>query len=227
MEPDANLHDPQDWDPYWIQSQDVSRRTYSWVASLYRRLFIRPRLHRALRRTFAHGSALLHAGCGGGQVDEGLHGDMRITALDISIGALRLYQKHNPTAYRIQHGDILALAYPAASFDGYYNLGVVEHFTSEEIQRILAEAKRVLRPDGKVVLFWPHARATSVIVLGLVHRLMKSRGNTTQLHPAEISLLTSRAMAERHLAEAGFSVVSYDFGIRDLFIQAVIVASVS
>ncbi|MES2179432.1 MAG: glycosyltransferase [Gemmatimonadota bacterium] len=221
---DEALHDPQDWDPYWEQSADPSRRVYATIASVYRKLFIRPRLHRALRSAFPAGSELLHAGCGGGQVDEGLHGSMRVTALDISVGALRLYQQHNPIAARVRHGDILALPYAEASFDGYYNLGVVEHFTDGEIQRILAEASRVLRPDGKVVLFWPHARATSVIVLGLAHKFLASRGNKTQLHPAEISLLTSRSMAEDCLRRAGFRMMSYSFGFVDLWIQAVIVA---
>ncbi len=220
---EPTLHDPQHWDSYWRESQVPSKRVYAMIASLYRRLFIRPRLQRALSRHFARGARLLHAGCGGGQVDQGLHERMHVTALDISADALRLYQANNPDVFGLHHGDILALPFPNDRFDGYYSLGVVEHFTDLEIQRILAEAARVLRPDGKVLLFWPHARATSVIVLGLAHRLLARSGSRTQLHPPEISLLTSRRMAEDHLTRAGFKVVSYDFGARDLFIQAVVV----
>jgi dolichol-phosphate mannosyltransferase len=221
---DPLLHDPQHWDPYWKRSRELSRRTYTVIASLYRRTFIRPRLHRVLSRSFGSASQLLHAGCGGGQVDQGLHERMRITALDISADALRIYQANNPAVSRLRHGDILALPYADGSFDGYYSLGVVEHFTEPQILRILSEAFRVLRPNGKVVLFWPHASATSVIVLGLAHRLMASTGNTTKLHPAEVSLLTSRAMAEGYLERSGFRMASYDFGAKDLWIQAVIVA---
>ncbi|CAN5912496.1 hypothetical protein BH11GEM1_BH11GEM1_02050 [soil metagenome] len=221
---DASLVDPQHWDAYWRESQVPSKRVYALIASAYRRLFIRPRLHHALDRNFARGARLLHAGCGGGQVDQGMHDRMRITPLDISPDALRLYHANNPDARAIHHGDILALPFADATFDGYYSLGVIEHFTDGVIQRILAEAKRVLRPDGTVVLFWPHARATSVIVLGLAHRLLARSGSRTQLHPPEVSLLTSRRMAEDHLARSGFKVVSYDFGARDLWIQAVVVA---
>ena len=221
---DPLLHDPQHWDPYWKHTQELSRRTYATIASLYRRTFIRPRLHKVLRRGFGSGSHLLHAGCGGGQVDQGLHERMRITALDISADALRLYQANNPAVSRLRHGDILALPYDDGSFDGYYSLGVVEHFTEPQILRIFSEAFRVLRPGGKVVLFWPHARATSVIVLGLAHRLMARTGNKTELHPAEVSLLTSRAMAEGYLERSGFRMISFDFGATDLWIQAVIVA---
>jgi ubiquinone/menaquinone biosynthesis C-methylase UbiE len=149
---------------------------------------------------------------------------MRITALDISADALQLYQANNPAVFHLRHGDILALPYADASFDGYYSLGVIEHFTEQEIGRILAEAFRVLRPRGKVVLFWPHARATSVLVLGLAHRLLARTGHETQLHPPEVSLLTSRAMATSYLERNGFTMTSYDFGAKDIWIQAVIVA---
>lgn len=221
---DPQLHDPQHWDRYWRHSRERSKRIYAVLASLYRRTFIRPRLNTVLRRSFGHGSHLLHAGCGGGEVDKHLHERMRITALDISADALRLYRARNPAVFRLQHGDILALPYWDQSFDGYYSLGVVEHFTEPQIHQLLSEAFRVLRPGGKAVLFWPHARATSVIVLGLAHRLMASMGNTTELHPAEVSLLTSRAMAKRYLDRAGFRMTTYDFGATDLWIQAVIVA---
>lgn len=220
----ADLHDPQRWDTYWRQSAVMTKRVYSVIASLYRRLFIRPRLHRVLRGQFSRGSRLIHAGCGGGQVDQGLHQRVRITALDISPDALLLYQQNNPTAQQIQHGDILALPYGNGSFDGYYSLGVIEHFTDAEITRLLGEAHRVLRPGGRIVLFWPHARATSVRVLGLAHRLLVRSGSTTELHPAEVSLLSSRSMAESCLERGGFTLRSYDFGAKDLWIQAVIVA---
>lgn len=219
-----DLNDPQNWDNYWKQSAVVTKRVYSLIASLYRRVFIRPRLHRVLRREFSRGSRLLHAGCGGGQVDQGLHERARITALDISPDALLLYQRNNPTAQYIQHGDILALPYDDGTFDGYYSLGVIEHFTDSEIARILLEAHRVVRPGGRIVLFWPHARATSVRVLGLAHRLLARSGSKTELHPAEVSLLTSRFMAEGLLQRGGFAMKSYDFGAKDLWIQAVIVA---
>ena len=221
---DPALEDAQHWDLYWRPSSQASRRIYSTVASLYRRIFIRPRLHRVLRRHFGRGARLIHAGCGGGEVDQGLHERVRITALDISADALEVYQRNNPTAHQVKHGDILALPYGDGSFNGYYSLGVMEHFTPPEIAQILAEARRVLRPNGRLVLFWPRARATSVRLIGFAQRLLDLSGSTTQLHPAEVSLLSSRSMAEELLRDGGFTVTSYDFGATDLWIQAVIVA---
>ncbi|MEK7401587.1 MAG: glycosyltransferase [Gemmatimonadota bacterium] len=224
VEIDRRLVDPQQWDSYWREAQTLPNRVYAVVASTYRKAFIKPRLHHLLHRAFPPAARLLHAGCGGGQVDQGLHARMRITAVDISPEALALYQRHNPAAALIRHGDILALPFPDSSFDGYYSLGVVEHFTDDQLERLLGEAWRVLRPNGKAVLFWPRAKATSVMVLGLVHRLLNRGGGSTRLHPPEVSLLTSRSMAERCLARSRFKIVSYDFGARDLWIQAAIVA---
>jgi len=225
VEIDRRLVDPQDWDSYWRDAQTMANRLYSVIASFYRRTFITPRLRRLLCATFDQGSRLLHAGCGGGEVDRGLHERMRVTALDISPEALALYQQHNPSATNIRHGNILALPFADEAFDGYYSLGVVEHFTDAELERLFGEAFRVLRPNGRMVLFWPHAKATSVMVLGAAHRLLNRGGRRTRLHPREVSLLTSRTMAEHCLARSGFRVISYDLGAKDLWIQAAIVAA--
>jgi ubiquinone/menaquinone biosynthesis C-methylase UbiE len=103
-------------------------------------------------------------------------------------------------------------------------LGVLEHFTQQEIQQILQEFRRVLKPGGKVLLFWPHRRATSVMVLGTAHwvlnRVMKRR---VQLHPPEVSLITGKEQAQQYARHAGLDLISYSFGPCDGFVQAVIV----
>ena len=113
------------------------------------------------------------------------------------------------------------------SFDGAYNLGVVEHFTQDQIVQILREMGRTVKPGGKVVIFWPHRRATSVFVLKLIHRvldLFRGKGEeVVRLHPPEISLLQSRDQAREVVERAGFNLVEYYFGMRDLLVQAVVV----
>ena len=153
---------------------------------------------------------------------------MRITAVDISLPALESYRRNNPGAEAIRHGDILHLDDVAdGSFDGAYNLGVVEHFTRDQIVHILGEMGRTVKPGGKVVIFWPHRRATSVFVLKLIHRMLdlirRPGGQAVRLHPAEISLLESREQAREVVERAGFNLVEYYFGMRDLLVQAVVV----
>src|SRR5205085_4252990 len=190
---DEPLNDPQGWDSYWTRGQEKTRRVYSFIASVYRRIAIKRNLNHFIRKHFGPGARLLHAGCGSGQVDADLSREMRITAVDISLPALESYRRNNPNAEAVRHGDILHLdGIPAEAFDGAYNLGVVEHFSHDQIVQVLRELGRAVRPGGKVVIFWPHRRATSVLVLKVVHWLLNClhcyKGPQIRLHPAEISL---------------------------------------
>jgi GDPmannose 4,6-dehydratase len=225
---ELSLEDTQGWDSYWTRGQAKSRRIYSFVASAYRRLAIRGSLNHFIRKHFSPGARLLHAGCGSGQVDSELSREMRITAVDISLPALESYRRNNPRAESIRHADILHLDDVVSDgFDGAYNLGVVEHFTHDQIVQILREMGRTVKPGGKLVIFWPHRRATSVFVLKMIHSLLDSFRRTSaprlRLHPPEISLLQSRDQAQAVIEEAGFNLVDYYFGFRDLLVQAVVV----
>jgi dolichol-phosphate mannosyltransferase len=220
-----DLQDPQNWDPYWNRKRETSSLVYEIIAALYRKLIIRRNLERAVNRQFAAGAHLLHAGCGSGQVDVNLHEKFRITAVDISLAALDLYSKNNPSAARIEQADILHLPYPADTFDGAYSLGVVEHFSHDQIVAILSELHRVVRPGGKIVLFWPHRLATSVAALKLAHAAVRRlSGRSVQFHPVEPSLLSNKTEANELLTRASLTPVDYTFGPRDLFVQAVVVA---
>jgi dolichol-phosphate mannosyltransferase len=226
-EPDKlreDLHDPQDWAPYWRQKKEVSGFVYETVAALYRNLILRPVLRRTLFQIFKNGASLLHAGCGSGQVDVDLQNRFKLTAVDISRDALDLYARYNPNAFRIEQASILDLPYEKESYDGVYNLGVVEHFTEENIIKILDEFHRILRPDGKVVIFWPSRCAPSVFVLNSVHWIAKNLlKQELKLHPAEISLLASKVKAKSIFEAAKFELVSCRMSIRDGFIQAVLI----
>ena len=219
------LPETQGWDSYWGRSRDGVGLAYEIIAALYRRRVIKANLERALGRHFAPGAELLHAGCGSGQVDAGLHRDYRITAVDISVAALERYARNNPGAARIEQATIFQLPFPAESFDGVFNLGVLEHFAAEDIRSILLEVHRVLKPGGKAVFFWPHRWGSSVMVLHSLGWLLGRLGRTEKLHPDEISLLRSRRAAADTLRAAGLELADYTFGPRDGFVQAVVVAA--
>ncbi len=223
-EVDPKLVDPQGWDTYWEKKKRKSTIAYEVVAATYRNVVMKERLVSTIRKEFAPGAKLLHAGCGSGQVDVDLHDYVRITAVDISIPALEIYGTENPKAYALKHASIFNLPFPDGSFDGAYNLGVVEHFEKDELQRIFSELRRVIRPGGKLVVFWPHAHATSVAVLNSVSWVMNDVfKKDVQFHPPEVSLVHSKGEAQSLLEKSGFELESYAFGPRDLFVQAVVV----
>lgn len=221
---DPELHDPQNWDGYWEKKQKAGALAYDVVASIYRNLFIKSNLKRVIHQEFDRGARLLHAGCGSGQVDADLHDYVDVTAVDISPEALKRYTRENPKAHAVRHADILQLPFEDGAFDGVYNLGVVEHFEGDRLQDLFHELARVTRPGGKVVMFWPHKLATSAMVLDGLHYVLNDvMKKGVQLHPPEPSRVGSRKEAERAFADAGLELVRFDFGARDLFVQAIAV----
>lgn len=221
---DPELRDPQGWDSYWEKKAKPGALAYDVVATVYRNLFIKSNLNRVIHREFGPGSRLLHAGCGSGQVDADLHGYVDVTAVDISPEALKRYSRENPKASDVKHADILDLPFPDASFDGAYNLGVVEHFEGGQLRQLFHELARVTKPGGKVVVFWPHKMATSAFVLDSIHFVLNDvMHKEVQLHPPEPSRVGSKKEAREAFEEAGLDLVRYDFGARDLFVQAIAV----
>ncbi len=223
----TQLRDEQGWDAYWdSQKTDAGGLVYDAVAALYRKWIIRPALNRFVRCYFAPGARVLHAGCGGGQVDADIRHEVAITGLDISPNALRLYQKVNRGRGQTLHGSIFEIPLPTGTMDGVYNLGVMEHFTEEEIRRILQEFHRVLRPQGRVLVFWPPEFGLSVLFFKALVWVFRNvlRRRDVKFHPGEITRVRSRRHVTGLFESAGFRVIRYSFGPRDLFTYAVVAA---
>ena len=213
------------WDDYWRSKEAPVGGLYDFIAVLYRKFIIKPSLDHFLRKYFQQGWRVLHAGCGSGQVDTDINRWLKITALDISTQALAIYKRNNPGIEEVVHGDIFALPFDDKSFDGVYNLGVMEHFTVEDIRKVLKELRRVLKPAGKIVLFWPPESGLSVVFLKMVHFILNDvLKRSVQLHPAEITRIQSRRHVKAICESAGgLEMLDYYFGPKDLFTQAVIV----
>lgn len=215
----------QDWDVYWSGKTTAGNLLYDFIAEIYRKLIIKNFLNHFILRNFNKEENILHAGCGSGQVDTDIAKHIHITALDISLKALGIYKSIHQNRCTIVHGSIFNLPFPNETFDGIYNLGVMEHFTEEEIQKILLEFKRVIKPGAKIVLFWPPVFGLTVNVLDFAHFVLnKILRLKIKLHPDEITRVTSKSQIQRILQKAGFNVVDYYFGIKDLFTQVVITA---
>lgn len=214
----------QEWDVYWNKDRKSENVFYDLIAVFYRVFIIRRILNHFTRKHFVKNSKVLHAGCGSGQVDVGVAQWTRLSAMDISPKALEIYRKTNPSVENVFQGDIFKIPGPDSSFDGIYNLGVMEHFTEQEIVLILKEFKRVLKSGGKMVLLVPPENGLSVLFLKGVHFVLNNiLKKNVQLHPAEISRPRNKTHARNVYEQHGLKMVDHYFGWMDLFTYSVIV----
>lgn len=213
-----------EWDEYWRSERKQRKILYDIVAMFYRKYIIKRNLNRYIIKYFNPKAQLLHAGCGGGQVDRDIANVVNITALDISTIALNIYKRQYKDSCKIIHGSILNIPTKSENYDGIYNLGVMEHFTKRDIKKILDEFHRVLKKNGKILLFWPPQFGLSVIFLNCMHFLLNNLlKREIRLHPHEITKVKSRKQIQTILKRSNFRLTSYDFGVRDLFTYAIIV----
>lgn len=216
----ANL----EWDKYWQKKINKENIIYNFIASFYRKYIIKQILNYFIRKYNHAGESILHAGCGSGEVDIDISNEFRLTALDISPAALNLYREYNKNVFQLVQGDLFNLSFEEKSFDCIYNLGVMEHFSEEQIGRILGEFHRVLKDNGRIILFWPPEFGLSVIFLKLVHFILNDIfKKNVKLHPDEITRVKSKSHVEKNIANSNFKLSEYYFGIKDIFTHIVIV----
>lgn len=216
-----------DWDIYWSQQGSVTR-TYGKIASIYRRWVIPRSLASTLRSSVFSGATLLHAGSGGGEVDIHLTETWNLISIDFSRRAVEEHRaRYIKNGHRdlISQADLFSLPFQDETFDGVFNLGVMEHFSGEQIVSALHEMRRVTKRGGVIVLYWPPVWGLSVLVLKIAKSILqpeKRRG--TVLHPPEINLVRSRRQCSKWMRNAGLELERFSFGIGDVFTHQVIVA---
>lgn len=212
-----------EWDYYWTIKKTFLHSIYDRIAGLYRKYIIKPHLEKYVNRYFLKNSLILHAGCGGGQVEEEIADLYTIVGMDISQNAIDLYKQYH-TDPKLVRGDITSMGIRTGSFDGLYNLGVMEHFSEEEINTILIEFRRVLKDNGVIILFWPPENGSTVIFFKIVHFFLNSvLRRDIHFQPPEPSRIRSRPWVENVLKRAGFILVEMHFGIEDFYTNAVVV----
>lgn len=101
------------------------------------------------------GSVMLEGGCGRAQyVAYYSERGAKVVGLDFARGWLAAAHAEYPSLL-LCAGDVGRLPFPDRTFDVYYSGGVVEHFEAGA-ERALAEARRVLKRDGVLLLSVPY-----------------------------------------------------------------------
>ena len=100
------------------------------------------------------GARVLEGGCGRGNKVKALYDSgFAATGVDFAAESVRQARRVYPHL-DIREGDVRHLPFPSGHFDGYWSLGVIEHFWTG-YDAILAEASRVLKPGGMLFLTAP------------------------------------------------------------------------
>jgi SAM-dependent methyltransferase len=135
---------PEFWDLHW-QAEDFAET----IRSLNRFVI------RWTRRHLPPGSRVLEGGCGRGQNVYSLQqAGYEAYGVDFAIRTVALVRQHAPEL-RLAAGDVRHLPFADGFFDGYWSLGVIEHFY-EGYGPIMGEMARVLRRGGRLFLTFPH-----------------------------------------------------------------------
>jgi len=106
------------------------------------------------RRHLPVGSRVLEGGCGRADKVKSLtDAGYKAVGLDFAERTVERARRVYP-GLDVRTGDVRALQFDEASFDGYWSIGVIEHFW-DGYEQILAEAARVIRPGGILFLTAP------------------------------------------------------------------------
>jgi SAM-dependent methyltransferase len=106
------------------------------------------------RRYLPPGSRVLEGGCGrANKVKAMADAGFEAVGVDFAEGTVEQATRDYP-GLDIRKGDVRSLDLADGSLDGYWSIGVIEHFW-DGYDSILAEAARVLRPGGYLFLTAP------------------------------------------------------------------------
>ncbi|WP_395740816.1 class I SAM-dependent methyltransferase [Prosthecobacter sp.] len=116
---------------------------------------LRGLVEHALAGRLAPRSRLLDAGCGTGGTLEYLqtrNGELALAGIDLSEQAVNCCRQRGLSAVKV--GAVEALPFEEGTFDAVLSLDVLYH-TGVDEKQALAEMRRVLRPDGLLVMNLP------------------------------------------------------------------------
>jgi ubiquinone/menaquinone biosynthesis C-methylase UbiE len=121
----------------------------------------------------------------------------RVAGLDYAVNALQASRAYDPTLALLA-GDVHALPMPDNSLGAYLSFGVLEHF-EQGMGPALAEAYRVLKPGGVLVLTIPYPN--------VVQRLAAWRRGSRLIDEGFYESTYTRAALVQAVQAAGFTVM--------------------
>jgi SAM-dependent methyltransferase len=164
---------------------------------------LHPRLLAALPRD----GLCVDAGCGSAKWPIHLRRlGYRVVGVDVSRDACALARATDP-GLGLAVGDVRALPLRSGSVDAVLSFGVVEH-DERGPERALAEARRILRPGGLLVLSVPWDNPLRRILTNHLQTWVTRRRRRAGVRLGFVEYRFTAREVRRFLARAGFRVVS-------------------
>jgi ubiquinone/menaquinone biosynthesis C-methylase UbiE len=138
-----------------------------------------------LKRLLGDVNSVLEVGCGQGYLLEKALRQLkpeRVVGADLSevmleIARRRLTRRGKTAWISVVQGEATTLPFQEARFDAVLSMGMMEHLAEDPLLTFLGEARRVLRPGGRL-LAWTFAERNPLVLL------TRGPGWTTRLLPA-------------------------------------------
>ena len=195
----------EDWDDYWKNSKITF---FGKTLSLVRKQIIANRVASIFETYFPKQGKFIDCGCGSAETMIKIKRYNReIIALDYSEHALEKVRNNKslPVSSTVK-ADIFDLPFKDNSIGGIWNLGVMEHFSPSEINKILDEFYRVLKKDSYCILLWPSIYGPTNIIFSILGFILRK-----QFFPNEPSLLRSKSWLKNILKNNKFKLVKVDW----------------
>jgi len=189
---------PEFWDRHW-KIEDFVRKIKSGknhrLIKRFTKKFLKP------------GSKILDGGCGIGQNVYGLkYWGYDAYGVDFAKETIKKVEKEFPEL-NVSVQDLIKLDFPSNFFDGYWSLGVIEHFW-EGYGEILNEAERVIRPEGYLYLAFPFMSPLRKLKARLgLYKIFEGKINEDEFY----QFILSKEGVKLDVEEYGFQFVSKYF----------------
>jgi SAM-dependent methyltransferase len=213
------------WTEHWSTAKQLSATQRFFSA--YRKTVFAPAVAHYVDRYLPGEGVLVEAGCGTAETSiyiDKRGGSRVLVAVDLVVPVLA---RCAPIMDARVAGDAFGLPFRSGTVDAIWNVGVMEHFTQPAIDAMLREFHRVLKPGGRLLLFWPGVTSAPQRVLRVVQFIVRLRPScaTFRFHPDEISQLRSLGEGRSTLERNGFTALRTDHGVRTLLAFKVLVGA--
>lgn len=209
-----------EWSEHWSEAHQTSL-SQKFFSFCRKTVFARS-VRYFVSRYFPHSGVFVEAGSGTSETSISIDkcgGSKTLIAVDIVFPVL---ERCHPVMDVQVCADVFHLPFRESSIDGIWNVGVMEHFTHEQIDKIMCVFHRVLRNGGRVIFFWPGIDSIPQKLLHVVEKTINLKRERERerfrfhLIPDEISQLSSLQEGREILTRNGFHPLHIENGFRSL-----------